>query len=48
MVGKRLHPENFPWDDNVGWINHIFEHETNDELPYKLSLIHISPRCCTR
>ena len=35
MVGKRLHPENFPWDDNVGWINHIFEHETNDELPYK-------------
>ena len=34
MGGKRLHPENFPWDDNVGWINHIFEHETNDELPY--------------
>lgn len=35
MVGKRLAPENFPWDDNVGWIDHIFQHESNDQLPYK-------------
>ena len=35
MVGKRLKPENFPWDDNIGWINNILQKESNDQLPYK-------------
>lgn len=26
-LGKRLKPENFPWDDDRGWSNHIFKHE---------------------
>ena len=35
MVGKRLKPENFPWDDNVGWINNILQKECNDQIPYR-------------
>ena len=35
MVGKRLKPENFPWDDNIGWIDNIFQKESNASLPYK-------------
>ena len=35
MVGKRLHPENFPWEDGIEWIDHILQYETDDKLPYK-------------
>ena len=35
MVGKRLHPENFPWENGVEWIDHILQYETDDKLPYK-------------
>ena len=35
MVGKRLKPENFPWDDNIGWINNILQKESNADLPYR-------------
>lgn len=27
-LGKRLHPENFPWDDDAGWQDTILKNET--------------------
>ncbi len=27
-LGKRLHPERFPWDDDAGWQDHILKTET--------------------
>jgi anaerobic selenocysteine-containing dehydrogenase len=27
-IGHRLHPEKFPWDDEVGWSNNILQTET--------------------
>ena len=27
-LGKRLHPERFPWDDDAGWSDHILKTET--------------------
>ena len=35
LVGRRLKPENWPWEDEVGWINEILQHESSDALPYK-------------
>lgn len=34
-VGKRLKPENFPWETSVDWINDIFKNQTNGNLPYE-------------
>ncbi len=34
-VGRRINPANFPWKDNVEWIDHILQHESNDDIPYK-------------
>lgn len=34
MVGKRLHPENFPWKDGIDWIESIWKNESDETIPY--------------
>ncbi len=35
LVGRRLKPENWPWEDEVGWINNILSTESDEKIPYR-------------